>query len=261
MKEIANRPEWKLAISKRMKGKNNPFYGKKHSEEAIKKMIENRDYSYTQTDEFRAKQRIANLGKNNSMYGKSIYDVWVEKYGKEEADKKQKELNKKRSKNAKGKNNPMYGKPTPQGSGNGWSGWYKGWYFRSLKELSYMIKVIEKNNYKWESAECDKLSIKYIDYDGSERTYRADFLVEDKILVEIKPKKLMETRINKLKKEAALEFCDNHGLEYSMVDVRTLSMEDITKLYQNKEIKFIKKYDMKMKELLNESKRRKSIDG
>lgn len=30
-------------------------------------------------------------GKNNPMYGKSIYDIWLEKYGKVEADKRQKE--------------------------------------------------------------------------------------------------------------------------------------------------------------------------
>ncbi len=31
-----------------------------------------------------------NSGENNPMYGKSAYNMWVEKYGKEEADKKQK---------------------------------------------------------------------------------------------------------------------------------------------------------------------------
>lgn len=29
-----------------------------------------------------------NKGKNNPMYGKSVYDVWIEKYGEEEANKK-----------------------------------------------------------------------------------------------------------------------------------------------------------------------------
>ncbi|MBR4316812.1 MAG: hypothetical protein IKP65_07630 [Alphaproteobacteria bacterium] len=43
------------------------------------------------------------------------------------------ELKKKYSEKSKGKNNPMYGKPAPKGSGNGVSGWYKGWFFRSLR--------------------------------------------------------------------------------------------------------------------------------
>lgn len=46
--------------------KGNPGYwkGKKRSVETRKRMSE------------------PHLGKNNSMYGKSVYDVWVEKYGK-----------------------------------------------------------------------------------------------------------------------------------------------------------------------------------
>ena len=44
-------------------GEKNPFYGKGH-------MIS---------------------GEKNPMYGKTFYDVWVEKYGKEIADKKKEE--------------------------------------------------------------------------------------------------------------------------------------------------------------------------
>ena len=36
-------------------------------------------------------------GENNPMYGKSIYDVWLEKYGKEEADRKHSEWKIKKS--------------------------------------------------------------------------------------------------------------------------------------------------------------------
>jgi hypothetical protein len=38
----------------------------------------------------------------------------------------------------------MYGKPSPNGSGN-------GWYFISLHELSYMVNVIERFKLKWNS--------------------------------------------------------------------------------------------------------------
>ena len=147
-----------------------------------------------------------------------------------------------------GKNNPMYGKPSPLGSGNGWSGWYKEWYFRSIKELSYVILVIEKNGWEWISAE-KGLSIKYINYEGTPRTYRADFLIENKILIEVKPKKLMGTINNKLKEKAAIEFCENNGYEYRIVDVKSLSKEQIISLYDSGKIKFIKRYEEKMKEL------------
>lgn len=38
----------------------------------------------TQAQKDRMSKRMS--GKNNPMYGRSFYDVWVEKYGKEEAE-------------------------------------------------------------------------------------------------------------------------------------------------------------------------------
>lgn len=248
-KEVHKRPETILRegilgkiLSEKYSGKGNPFYGKKHSEETIKKLIEyhkTRDKSVYQTIEFKEKSRRP--GKLNGMYGRSYYDVWVEKYGQKEANKRMSIHGKKISQRVSGKNNPMYGKPSPKGSGNGWSGWYKGWFFRSLKELSYMINVIEKNHYKWESAETGKFRIKYIDYNGRERTYNPDFLINDKILIEVKPIRLMGTPSNVIKKEAAIKFCKENNFEYRMVDVKILDINKIIKLFSEKIIKFNKK--------------------
>lgn len=47
-------------------------------------------------------------GERNSMYGKSLYSIWLEKYGKEEADKKLIEYKKKTTKT--GEKNSFYGK-------------------------------------------------------------------------------------------------------------------------------------------------------
>ena len=55
------------ATNKGMSGENNPFYGMKH------------------TDESKAKFS----GKNHGMYGKTRYDIWLTKYGKEEADRRE----------------------------------------------------------------------------------------------------------------------------------------------------------------------------
>ena len=262
-KEVHKRPEIILRDKqlgvlrkKRYRGKDNPFYGKKHSEETRKKMrgaAELKDKSFCQTQEFKEKSRRP--GKLNGMYGRTVYGVWLEKYGKREADKRMKNFIKKQSINSSGKNNPMYGKPAPQGSGNGWSGWYKKWYFRSLKELSYMINVIEPNKYKWRTAETRDLSIKYIDYKGVDRTYRADFFINEKILLEIKPIKLFNTPTNLLKKKAAINFCKSRGYKYRIVDIKLLSIEEIISLYKNKEIKFIYKYQNKMEKLLWKSKK------
>lgn len=69
-----NSDSTKEKISKANKG-HKRWLGKKHSTETCKKISKSVSTSIT--------------GKGNPMYGKSVYDVWVDKYGKEEADKKQ----------------------------------------------------------------------------------------------------------------------------------------------------------------------------
>lgn len=173
-------------------GERNPFFGRKHTDET-KRKIANRDYSVNKTKVRRDKISLAMRGKGNPMYGRSVYAVWVKKHGRDEADRRLSELKKKKSDQMRGPKNNMYGKPSPQGSGNGWSGWYKGWFFRSLRELSYVIMILEKNGSDWRSAESKELRMKYV-IDGISRTYFADFLVDGSILVEVKPKKLMGSR-------------------------------------------------------------------
>jgi hypothetical protein len=249
--------EKRKEMSERVKGKNNPmygkygnlnpFFGKKHTEKTKKKMIENRDMSVYKTDEFRKKISEIIKGKNNPMYGRSFYSIWVQKYGKDVADEKMKEYKKKQSINNSGNKNNMYGKPSPVGSGNGWSGWYKGWFFRSLRELSYMINVIERFNLKWESAETKELTIIYKDYDNNQRTYTADFLIDSKYLVEIKPKKLWNSWIVSRKKESAIIFCEKKNLKYKIRDIEILDRETIISLYENEDLKFTNRYDEKFK--------------
>jgi ribosomal protein S21 len=219
-------------------GKNNPFYGKTHSKET-KERLAAVDKSYTQTDDF--KRKCIKAGESNGMHSKSLYDVWLTKYGKEEADKRQANLNIKRSENALGVKNGMYGKPSPMYSGKGWSGWYKGWYFRSLRELSYVINVLEVKKLIWKSAECFR--IPYIDSEGHNRTYSPDFLVNNSILVEIKPKRLKTLGDNKFKKIAATKYCKEHNLIFKIFDVRRnrLTIKEFVDLYQNRKIELIER--------------------
>ena len=51
-----------------------------------------------------------NSGENNPMAGRTPYDIWIEKYGKEEADRKQNELNNKKREMFSGSKNPMFGR-------------------------------------------------------------------------------------------------------------------------------------------------------
>ena len=74
IKISTNTPEYKEKERLRTSIKeNNPMYGKHHTKES------------------NLKNRNSHLGINNARYGKSNYDLWLEKYGKEIADQKEKE--------------------------------------------------------------------------------------------------------------------------------------------------------------------------
>jgi len=211
----------------------NPFQNKKHTKETKQKISE--------------KVKILVSGENNPMFGRTFYECWIDKYGIEEADIRLKDFKEKQSINTTGSNNPMYGKPSPKGSGNGWSGWYKGWFFRSLLELSYMVSIIERFNLNWKNAETNELKIEYVE-DDINRNYFADFLIEDKYLIECKPKSLWNSKKVKLKKEAAIEYCKNRNLKYKMIDVKRLTTDEILNLYNNNKIKFTNRYEEKFRE-------------
>lgn len=234
-KERCKKPEEihrrKLAMTGK-RGELNPFWGKKHSVEAKQKIkdasVKNWEFSPLRTET------------------RNVYQIWCDKYGVEEADKKQKSLREKQSILNSGPNNNMYGKPSPQGSGNGWSGWYKNWFFRSLRELSYVL-IMETNGDKWISAEKNEFKISYKDWEGKVRSYFPDFLVNDSLLVEIKPVKLHNTPLILAKKESAEIFVKNLGLQYLLTDCTILEEAQILNLYNQKLIKFTEKYEEKFK--------------
>lgn len=145
---------------------------------------------------------------------RSFYQAWIEKYGEEEAQKMLVAYKAKKQEQTTGKNNPMYGRVTPQGAGNGWKGWYKDQYFRSLREVTFMIELDSKG-IEWESAE--KIKIPYL-INGVERTYRPDYLVGNRV-IEIKPVKLHKTLTIEAKAQAATLYCQERGLEYELIDV------------------------------------------
>jgi very-short-patch-repair endonuclease/Zn ribbon nucleic-acid-binding protein len=77
-------------------GKKNPFYGKKHNHKTKNKISK------------KNKNRL--VGSKNPMYGVSLLQHWINKYGKDIANKKHKEYLNKLSDVFSGNKNPFYGK-------------------------------------------------------------------------------------------------------------------------------------------------------
>lgn len=229
-------------------GDKNPMFGKTHSIETLEKQSKiklGKKHNSNTID----KLKILSTGKNNKMCGRTYHEVWVSKYGKEIADQKLTIVKQKLSISNSGEGNPMFGKQSPNGSGNGWSGWYNGWYFRSLRELTYVIKIIDRFGLIWESGESNRYKIPYIDYKGTQRNYFPDFIINGKYVIESKPKKLWGSDSVVRKKEAAIRFCDNLGLKYKLVDIGVMSTDEIKKLYVSGKIQFLPRYEKKYKEL------------
>jgi len=166
-----------------------------------------------------------------------------DRYGKEKADKMR--LN--RSNRMQGSNNHMFGKPSPTGSGNGWSGWYKEYYFRSLLELSYLVYLID-NDIKFEHAENKKYAVKYLNFKGEARNYFPDFYIfETEEIVEIKPKHLIGSVDNIAKFNAARLQYKNFKI-ITENEIVKLSNDKIKSLYMSGDLKFVDRYDIKFKE-------------
>lgn len=245
-------------------GVDHPFYGKHHTDEAKHKISENlkqytgekcHRYGIKWSDELRAKLLPSRrdhpgfLGKKHSI--ESNAKNAKAHYGKIASAETRKKMSKWHQLHPKrGKDNPGYGKPCGFGSGWGWGGWYKGWHFRSLGELRYVIEEIEPSGLEWKSAEKKELRIPYVDDKGSDRTYCADFIIDNVRLVEVKHKRLLEKDKNVIrKKEAGELFCKEHNLIYEMADSKHLSFQKLRTLVESGEVKLVEKWNERFKSM------------
>lgn len=230
-------------------GKSRPFQGKKHTEESKQKL------SKSNTGKVRSEEYKKHIShymtiNNPRKGGKNNYEVWIEKYGKEEADKRKVIFVEKQRILNSGSNNKMYGKPSPNGSGNGWKGWYKDIFFRSLLELAYLHYLFE-NNIEFKNGEL--IRIPYVSYDASDHTYSPDYII-DKVLVEIKPQRLIDNgQLVRIKKEAAEKWCLENGYEYKLICVEKLPLDLVIKLESDKSIVFTDKTKIKFEKYIKEN--------
>lgn len=209
-------------------GERNTFFGKHHSEETkkilsekTKQNIENGTVDWRQP-EFLAEQKKPGNPKYLRNWRSSL------------TAEKRKEIY-----GFPGETNPMFGKPSPKGSGNGWSGWYKGIFFRSLLELGFMLE-----NPNAVTAETKEFSVSYLDEDGKKRNYFPDFFVNGKI-IEVKPKRLLETRRNKLKFAAARKAFENFVV-LTDDDVSKPQVNQLRELINAGDVTLMEKYKKKM---------------
>lgn len=172
---------------------------------------------------------------------KPYREAYIERYGEEEGLVRFAALQAKHRANSSGSGNPMYGKPTPQGSGNGWKGWYKGHYFRSLREAMFMVGMDNKD-VAWMHGE--KVSIKYL-LDGRDRTYRPDFIVGTQ-MIEIKPIKMHRSPLVQLKAEAGRAYCLANQMTYKLIDIQIDSGAILKKL-DSGDIKFAGDYEARFR--------------
>lgn len=208
------RPEMAKKMIGVRSGKKHPMYGKNHSRDSCEKMSKSR-IGKTQTEETRMKISAANKGRK-----------WTSS---------QKE---KMSEVAK-----------IRGSfGRGWGGWYKGWFFRSLGELRYVVEDVEAAGKTWESAE-DKFSFKY-EYEGVVRTYHPDIFVDGKILVEVKPKKYQDKPRTLAKSSAARKSCRAIGIEFILVDSVGIKFASLKRLVETGDVVLTEKWKERFLKIL-----------
>ncbi len=168
---------------------------------------------------------------------KSPYQCWVERFGVAEADKRRARMNAQQG--SSGASNPMHNKPSPQGAGNGWKGWYRGHYFRSLREACCMLSL-DQAGIEWQTGET--LSIPYA-FLGVQRTYRPDYVVGTQLL-EVKPTRLHDTPQVSAKHVGAEAYCAAKGLTYELVDV-TIDAEAVYEAWATGLVRFSHDYEQR----------------
>lgn len=106
-----------------------------------------------------------------------------------------------------------------------------------------MINVIERFNINWISAETNDYRIEYIKEDDVKSTYCADFILDNKYMIEIKPKALI--KYVKVKSDAAIRFCNENNLKYKIVTPRKIELEKLIEIYASGYLKFTEKTEAK----------------
>jgi len=207
-------------ISKALTGKNNPFYGKKHSEETKKRMKENHA-------DFTGENNPLVIWLNKSEKNREVYTaIMRERFAKEKLDldfvkHKSEALSKSMCQaHLDGKLN--FGK-------NHKHGYFfsekqdLNIFYRSSYELLF-LEQCEKNNEIYKFIPCP-FRIEYINNNGNVRNYIPDFFINNLIIIEIKPKSMIKFGNNELKAKAAIDFCKQKNYKFVILTEDNLNIK------------------------------------
>ena len=153
--------------------------------------------------------------RNLQRAGKSYEEI----YGKEKSVSIKERL----STAFSGEKNPAFGKVYAL-SGRSVKGHYKGHFFRSLLEYSFMKHLESIGRSLDTDVEYETILVPY-ELDGTKRSYRIDFYDKvDKIIYEVKPLYVLNvdslTRAQRVKWDAAVLMCNSRGLTFKVVTER-----------------------------------------
>lgn len=177
-----------------------------------------------------AKQRI----------GKSLEEI----HGVELAT----ELRHKLSVAASGERNPSYEKQTC--GGRSVKGYYKGLFFRSLLEYSFMKHLESENVDLHNDVDYECFQVSY-EFDGHKRTYRPDFYVKSRAIVyEVKPayvlkkvQPLQEAKWNAMRvmlEKQAIQFCVITESQFQKIEFE-IARQDQDVLWKENTFEFFRK--------------------
>ena len=200
-----------LAKRRDFSGENNPFFGKSHTAEFRKRHSENR-------------QRVERMLHSSAWWneyrrGKTAKEL----FGESRAEA----IRVAKSKRFSGQNNPAYGKVYKNAGGRGVQGRYKGRFFRSTYEFSF-LKHLEERGVDLSSVLYEAHCIPY-EFSGVQRTYIPDFQVGD-VLYEVKSVWFLEqlSEMNRAKFAAATVYCRERGLGFTVVTERDFKVYSAT---------------------------------
>jgi hypothetical protein len=209
--------EHKKKISIAMTGERNSFYGKKHSLKTRRKMSKNHaDFS---GDNNPLVKWLSRSPQNREIYSHNLKCKLIEKWSDEEYRKKHSErLSKQVSQQIINGFNP-------------YSNCKRGWFHSDKFSAKFYFQSSYENQFlefceispKITSLQRVPFVISYKDDAGIARNYCADFLINDMMIVEIKPKSLLDYNNNRLKINAAEKFCIEHNFQYKLLTEEELN--------------------------------------